>query len=274
MKFYAYFACGLLAGLAGCKNNTTTATTAESAVKPVATVNGAAIARDTYDYYVKQVTGKASADLTVAQRGEVLDGLIGAEVAAQQAAKDGLDTKGDAQAVMTINRWQTLQSALAAAYLKDRKSTEAELKAEYDTQIAAMEKAQYKAHHILVKTQAEALVALARLKKGEKFETVAKDVSTDTESAKNGGALGDFFSLSSMVKPFGEALASLKKGEVTATPVQSEFGYHIIRLDDVRENVAPPYDSVKDRIDQIVQQKKFKAYVEGLQKTATVEKTL
>jgi peptidyl-prolyl cis-trans isomerase C len=273
MKFYAILSLGLLAAVSAC-NKTSTTPVVAAPVKPVATVNGTAIARATYDYYVKQASGKASSDLTVAERDKLLDALISAEVAAQQALKDGLDKKGDLPATTDLSRWQGLQAALAESYLKDRKATEAELKGEYDTQVAAMEKAQYKAHHILVKTEAEAQAVLARLAKKEKFETVAKDLSVDTESAKNGGSLGDFFSPATMVPEFSAALAGMKKGEVSSKPVQSQFGYHLIRLDDVRQNVAPPFDGVKTQLEQLVLSKKFKSYIDELQKTAKIEKTL
>jgi peptidyl-prolyl cis-trans isomerase C len=272
MKFYAALACGLFAGLMACTPKA--ATTADAPAKPVATVNGVAISRETFDFFIKSNTGKASSELTVAQREQALDGLISAEVVSQQAVKDGLDKKGDAPSLMTLSRWQTLQGAAAEAYLKDRKPTDAELKAEYDTQVAAIPKHQYKAHHILVKTEPEAQAVLARLKKGEKFEAVAKDVSIDPSGKNTGGDLGDWFSPATMVKEFSGALAAMKKGEVSAAPVQSEFGFHVIRLDDVRESAPPPFDSVKDRLVNIVQQKKFKTYVDDLQKTAKIEKTL
>jgi peptidyl-prolyl cis-trans isomerase C len=272
MKISHIAACSTLALLAACGAKTST-TAATPAVKPVATVNGRTISRETFEYVAKNVAGKASAELTVKERDQLLDDLVRSEVIAQQAEKDGLDKKGDAEAALSLARLQLLQTASADAYMKDRKSTEAEIKAEYDAQVEALGKLQFKAHHILVKTEAEALAALARINKGEKFEAVAKAVSTDT-SKTTGGDLGDFFNAGSMVPPFAAALQTLKKGEITAKPVQSEFGFHLIRLDDTRPTVAPPYDAVKDRVDQIVQQKKFKTFGDDLLKTAKVEKSL
>jgi peptidyl-prolyl cis-trans isomerase C len=274
MNLKMTLALAALVALVGCKPaSTPVADTGAATAKPVATVNGTPISRDTYEFYIKNITGKSSADLTPEQRAEALDSLVRGEVVAQQAVKDGLDKKGDAAAGLMLSRMQLLQQAASENFLKDRKSTEAELKAEYDTQVAAMPKTQYKAHHILVKTEPEALAALARIKKGEKFEVVAKAVSIDA-SGKNGGDLGDFFSPASMVKPFADAVVALKKGETTDKPVQTDFGFHIIRLDDTRETVAPPFDSVKDRVDQVVMGKKFKAYGDDLLKNAKVEKTL
>ncbi len=274
MNLKTTFVLAALVALAGCKQaSTPAADTSASAPKPVATVNGAPISRDTYEFYIKNITGKGSSDLTPEQRNEALDNLVRGEVIAQQAVKEGLDKKGDTAAGLMLSRLQLLQQASSENFQKDRKSTEAELKAEYDTQVAAMPKTQYKAHHILVKTEPEAAAALARIKKGEKFEAVAKAVSIDA-SGKNGGDLGDFFSPASMVKPFADAVVALKKGEISDKPVKTDFGFHIIRLDDTRETVAPPYDSVKDRVDQVVLAKKFKAYGDDLLKNAKVEKTL
>jgi peptidyl-prolyl cis-trans isomerase C len=245
---------------------------ADEATKPVATVNGTVVSRDMYEYFAKNISGKASKDLTEEQRSQLLDNLVRAEIIAQQAAKDGLDKKGETAALLSLSRLQLLEQAASESYLKDRKATEAELKAEYDTQVAALPKTQYKAHHILVKTEAEAKDAIERIRKGQKFETVAKAMSLDSSGA-NGGDLGDFFAPAAMVKPFGDAVVALKKGEMTQTPVQTEFGWHVIRLDDTRETSAPPFDAVKERVEQIVQAKKFKAYGDELLKTAKVEKT-
>jgi len=135
-----------------------------------------------------------------------------------------------------------------------------------------MPKTQYHARHILVTSQEGAQKVLDELKKGAKFEDVAKKESIDS-SKEQGGDLG-WFSPSSMVKPFADAVAGLKKGETTPSPVQTQYGWHVIQLIDTRETPVPPIDSVKDRLDQYVQNKKFKAYQDELMKTAKVEKSL
>ncbi|MDE2219573.1 MAG: peptidylprolyl isomerase [Gammaproteobacteria bacterium] len=242
-----------------------------AASKPVATVNGHPLTSAQFDFFVKTVTGKPADSLTADQRAQVLDTLVRAEAVAQQAEKDGLDKQGDAPASMAMARLQILEQASMANFLKDRKPTDAELKAEYDAQVAAMPKMQYKARHILVKTKEEAEAIIAELRKGAKFEKLAAEKSLDG-SKTNGGDLG-WFSPANMVKPFADAVASLKKGETTSTPVQSEFGWHVIRLDDTRQTAPPAFDAVKDRLGQIVEAKKFKAYGDGLVKAAKVEKT-
>jgi peptidyl-prolyl cis-trans isomerase C len=264
-------AIGALVLLAACTPKGDQTAAGAAAPKPVASVNGKSLTGAQFDFFVKTVTGKPASALTMEQRGQVLDTLVRAEVVAQQAEKDGLDKQGDAPASMAMARLQILEQAAMANYLKDRKATDAELKAEYDTQVAAMPKMQYKARHILVKTREEADKIIADLKKGAKFEKLASEQSLDG-SKTNGGDLG-WFSPTNMVKPFADAVARLKKGETTSAPVQSEFGWHIIRLDDTRETAPPGFDSVKDRLGQIVEAKKFKAYGDDLMKAAKVEKT-
>jgi peptidyl-prolyl cis-trans isomerase C len=260
-----------LATLAGCKQAGTPAASKDDGSKPVASINGEVITRDTFEFAAKNLAGRPSSELTPEQRTELLDSLVSATAVAQQAAKDGLDKKGDSGAQLMLSRLQVLQQAAGENFLKDKKATDAELKAEYDTQVSQMPKYQYKAHHILVKTEDEAKAVIERIKKGEKFEAVAKAVSLDG-SKQNGGDIGDFFNAQSMVAPFANAVMALKKGEMTQTPVQTQYGYHVIRLDDTRDNTPPPFDAVKDRVDQVVKSKKFKAYSDGLVKAAKIEK--
>jgi len=260
----------LLAGLvliAGCSPKGAT----EGAGKPVATVNGTAISQDFFEFFSKTVAGKPSAELSPEQRSQVLDALVRAELSAQAAEKAGLGKSGDAAFQLEVARLQILQDALYSGYLKDHKATDAELKAEYDSQVAQMPKTQYHAHHILVATKDEADQVIAALKKGAKFETLAGQKSSDPGSKAKGGDL-DWFNGSQMVKPFTDAVAALKKGEVTAAPVQTNFGWHVIRLDDTREVAPPAFETVKDRIAQILDSKKVKAYGEELTKAAKIDK--
>jgi peptidyl-prolyl cis-trans isomerase C len=265
----------VLTALAGCKQATTDTTTAAAtpAAKPVATVNGTALNRDLYEFIAKNMAGKAASDLTVAERNELLDSLVRAEVMAQQAEKDGLNKSDDNTSRMAVARMQLLQQSLQANFLKGKTATEAETKAEYDAYVTQLPKFQYHAHHILVPTEAEAAAAIARIKKGEKFDAVAKALSKDSSNAGNGGDLG-FFNVESMDPAFGAAVVALDKGAMSAAPVKSSFGYHVIRLDDKRPNVAAPYDSIKTQLEQRVLAKKWASYGDDLVKSAKIEKTL
>jgi len=258
--------------IAGCAKTGTSGEAAKTpAAKPVATVNGQPISKAMFDYYAKNTAGKAPSELTPEQRTQLLDNLIRGEVVAQQAEKEGLDKTGDTASLLELSHLQILEQADAEQYLKDKKPTDAERQTEYDAQIAAMPKTQYHARHILLTTQDGAQKVIDQLKKGAKFEDLAKKESIDS-SKEQGGDLG-WFSPSNMVKPFADAVATLKKGEYTPSPVQTQYGWHVIELIDTRETPVPPLDSVKDRVDQLVQNKKFKAYQDELMKTAKIEKT-
>lgn len=264
---------GALLLMAACNQQGDKTAAAPAAAKPVATVNGTPLSRDLYEFFVKSGSGKGSSELTGEQRDQALDTLVRAELVAQQATKDGVDQKGDAPKQLALMRLQVLEQAAALNYLKDRKATDAETKAEYDSMVAAMPRMEYHAHHILLKSKEEADAVLASLKKGKKFEALATAQSADPGSKTNGGDLG-WFSPSGVVKEFSAALSQLKKGQTTEAPVKSEFGWHVIRLDDTRETTPPALDTIKDRLTQRVEAKKFKTYEEGLLKAAKVEKTL
>jgi peptidyl-prolyl cis-trans isomerase C len=260
--------------LTACNQATTPADTASAKPvdKPVATVNGEVIGHNMYEFYVKNTVGKPSSELTAEQRGQALDNLVRGEVIAQEAVKQGLDKSGDASSELALSRLQILQQAGALHYLDDKKPSEAEEKAEYDSQVAQMPKTEYHARHILVKTPEEAQKIIDQLKKGAKFEELAKKFSTDS-SKDQGGDLGSF-SPQTMVPQFSAAVEGLKKGEYTQTPVQTQFGYHVIQLIETREKPVPPFDQVKDRVAQILQQKKFRDYEDDLIKQAKIEKYL
>jgi peptidyl-prolyl cis-trans isomerase C len=242
------------------------------AVPPVATVDGTPITRAQYDTYLKSLLqGRPATDLTTDQKNQVLDELISMNLLAAQGVKDGLDKDPDIVARLEVLRMRMLADAESQKYLKGKEPTDEELHAEYDSAIAAMDKTEYHARHILVGSQAQAEAVIKKIKGGAKFEDVAKAESTDG-SKNNGGDLG-WFSLSRMAKPFAEAVKGLKKGEMTSAPVQTQFGWHVIKLEDTRETAAPPFEQVKQQVGNGVLQKKLKDYVETLKKTAKIEKT-
>ena len=261
-----------LALLTACSKGGPTAYTTKPADKPVATVNGTPISRAMFEYYAKNTAGKPAAELTADQRAQLLDNLVRGEIIAEEAIKEGLDKTTDTASLLTLSRLEILQQAGATHYLEDKKPTDVELKAEYDAQVAGMPKTQYHARHILVTSQDAAQKITDELKKGGKFEDLAKKDSIDS-SKEQGGELG-WFTPSNMVKPFADAVVQLKKGEVTPTPVQSQYGWHVIQLLDTRDTPVPPLDQVKDRVAQLVETKKFRAYQDELLKTAKVEKNL
>jgi len=243
-----------------------------SAEATVATVNGTPITRTVFEYYVKTTTGKNLSDLPPEARAQLLDNLIRGEVLSQQGIKDGLDKSQDVASQIVLMRVQVLGEAEAASYLKDKPPTDEQVHAEYNAQIAMIPKTQYHARHILVPSQDAAQQIIDQLKGGASFEELAKSKSTDS-TKDQGGDLG-WFAANTMVQPFATAVMALKKGETTQTPVQTPFGWHVIQLLDTRDEAPPPFDSVKQRVQQLVQQKKVRAYQEDLMKTAVVKKTL
>jgi peptidyl-prolyl cis-trans isomerase C len=247
--------------------------TAAPAPAPVATIDGTPISRMEYDIYLKSLLqGRPNTELTPEQRAQVLDELISMQLLASQAAKDTIEKDPDVAARLDVVRMRVLADSESQKYLKDKEPTDAELHAEYDTAIAAMDKTEYHARHILVPTKEQADQIIKKIKGGAKFEEVAKAQSTDGSKA-NGGDLG-WFTLTRMAKPFGDAVKTLKKGEMTQEPVQTQFGWHVIKLEDTRETAPPPFEQVKQQVNNGVIQKKLQAYVDSLKKTSKIEKTL
>jgi peptidyl-prolyl cis-trans isomerase C len=240
---------------------------------PVATVNGTPISHSFYDYYAKGLAGKNSvAELTPEQKQLALDNLVRAEVIAQEATKEGLDKDPGTAALLQLARLNVLQQAVSDVYLKDKKPTEQEARAEYETQVGLLAHQEYHVAHILVATEGFARKIIGELEKGANFSDVAKRESMDP-SKTNGGDIG-WLTPDRIMKPFADAMVALKKGEYTHKPVQTQYGWHIIRVDDIRDVTPPSFDQVHQRLDQVVQAKKFKAYTDGLMKNAQIEKKL
>jgi len=257
----------------GQQAGTPAASDAASASPAVAIVNGTPISKADFDVYVKSLLqGKPQTELTPEQKNQVLDELITMQLVSTQAVKDGLEKDPDVAARLEVLRMRVLADAESQKFLKGKEPTDAELHAEYDTAIAAMDKTEYHARHILVDSKEKAEAVIKKLKGGAKFEDVAKAESTDN-SKNNGGDLG-WFTLARMVKPFGEAVKGLKKGEITPEPVQTQFGWHVIQLEDTRDVTPPPFDQVKTQVTNGVIQKKLQAYVEELKKNAKIEKKM
>ncbi len=257
---------------AGCtKTDTAAAGASDAAVKPVAMVDGTAISQDVWNLYVKaRNNGKPAEELTPEQRTETLDELIGMYVGAQEAKKQNLTTGEDGARIELVHT-SSMTELLFKKFVDGKEPTEEELKAEYDVRIADLPKTEFHARHILVDDEAKAKDLIAQIDKGASFEKLATENSKDG-SAKEGGDLG-WFMASQMVKPFADALQQLEVGKYTATPVESDFGWHIIKLEETRAATPPPYESVKPKLGPMVQQKKFEAYLKELVKVSKVERT-
>jgi len=235
----------------------------------VAIVNGKPVPKERVDMLQAQLT-KAGRQVSPEMQGQLKDEVITREIFMQEAQKRGLDGSEDYRAQMELARQTILIRELFADYQKKNPVTDAEIKAEYDKFAAANGGKEFKARHILVEKEDEAKKILADLKKGSKFEDLAKKMSKDPGSGANGGDL-DWANPASYVPEFAEAMIKLKKGETTPAPVKSQFGWHVIRVDDIREAQLPKLDEVKPQIAQQLQQQKLAQFQESLRKAAKVE---
>jgi peptidyl-prolyl cis-trans isomerase C len=264
-------AVALLAACNKAPETATPASTGATSVPVVATVDGVDLTRGEFDIYEKNLLRNAKVQsLTPDQQSQVLDDLITMQVMAAQGVKDGLESDPDTKAQLGLLHMRVLADAESQKFVKSQTPSDADLHAEYETAISQMDKTEYHARHILVASKEQAEQISKKLKGGAKFEDVAKAQSTDTGSKNNGGDLG-WFTTSRMVKPFADAVKGLKKGELSP-PVQTQYGWHVIQLEDTRDAAPPPFDQVKPQLTDAVMRKKLQAYVETLKKQAKVEK--
>ncbi|NLG76574.1 MAG: peptidylprolyl isomerase [Xanthomonadaceae bacterium] len=255
--------------LAGCSKSE--APRAAAAGPTVATVNGKPISQSEFDLYVQTIERQSGRQLPEEQKSEVLDQYIGMHLAADAAEKQGLTKQTSVRDQLELARINVIVDAALQKYLEDNPVNDEELKPEYDKQVAAMPR-EYHARHILVDDKAAADTVTQELKAGADFAALAKKHSKDS-SSESGGDLG-WFTPDSMVKPFADAVVALKPGEITSEPVQSQFGWHVIKLEDSRASAPPPFEDVKDRVKLLVQRKKLQAYLDELRQGAKIEKNL
>jgi peptidyl-prolyl cis-trans isomerase C len=235
----------------------------------VAVVNGKAVPLSRVEALSQQVT-RSGRQVTPEMQQQIKDEVIAREIFIQEAQKQGLDTTADFKAQMELARQTILIRELFTNYQKSHAVSDEEIKAEYDKFAAANSGKEYRARHILVEKEAEAKAIIAQLKKGGKFDEIAKKSSKDPGSGAKGGDL-DWAPAGNYVAEFSTALTALTKGQMTDTPVKSQFGYHIIRLDDVRDAQLPKLEEVKPQVAQQLQQQKLAKYQDELRAKAKIE---
>ncbi len=235
----------------------------------VAIVNGKAVPKTRLDALAQQVV-KSGQALTPELQDQLRKEVIAREIFMQEAEKQGLSGSDEFRAQMELARQTLLIRALFSDYQKKNPVTDAELKAEYDKFVATNGGKEYKARHILVEKELDAKAIIASLKKGAKFEDIAKKQSKDPGSGANGGNL-DWANPSSYVAEFAAAMLKLNKGQTTEVPAKTQFGYHVIRVDDIRTAQLPPFAELKPQISQQMQQQKLDAFQQGLTEKAKVE---
>ncbi|RYF19245.1 MAG: peptidylprolyl isomerase [Comamonadaceae bacterium] len=240
-----------------------------AAAQNVAIVNGKAVPKARVDMLSQQLA-KAGRPVDPTMQSQLKDEVIAREIFMQEAQKRGLDATDDFKAQIELARQTILIRELFADYQQKNPVTDAEIKAEYDKFVSANGGKEFKARHILVENEDQAKKIIGDLKKGQKFEDIAKKQSKDAGSGANGGDL-DWATAASYVPEFAEAMVKLKKGELTQAPVKSQFGWHVIRVDDIREAQLPKLEEVRPQIAQQLQQQKLAQFQENLRKSAKVE---
>ena len=235
----------------------------------IAIVNGKPVPKSRGDALAQQLAASGR-PVTPDLEPQLKEEIIAREIFMQEAQKQGLEASPEYRAQLELARQAILIRTLFENYRKQNPVTDADVQAEYDKFAAANGGKEYKARHILVETEAEAQKIIADLKKGAKFEDIAKKQSKDPGSGANGGDL-DWANPSSFVPEFSEAMIKLKPGETTAAPVKSQFGYHVIRVDEIRSAQLPKVDEVKPQVTQQLQQQRLQKYQEDLRAKAKIE---
>jgi peptidyl-prolyl cis-trans isomerase C len=214
-----------------------------------------------FEFMVKQRTSQGQPD-SPELRAAVRDELNTRELLVREARKQGLDKNPLVKTEIDLTSQTVLVRAFMADYLKAHPIPEDQMRKEYDVIKGQIGDKEYKVRHILVEKEDEAKEIIAALQKGEKFEKLAER-SKDTGSKINGGDL-DWNAPANFVKPFADAMVALQKGKFTTTPVQSQFGWHVIQLDDIRDAKVPPYDEVKPQLAQRMQGREVEQYLKDL----------
>lgn len=236
----------------------------------VAKVNGVSIPQSRMDFFLKMLAANKQPD-TPENRNRVREELITQEILSQEAVKKGLDKNAEVSTQLDMQRQQVLASAYVQDYVKANPVTDDAMRKEYEQKIKPTIPAkEYKARHILVEKEDEAKEILALLKKGGNFEKLAADKSKDPGSKARGGDL-DWSAPSRYAKPFADALGKLKKGQTTDAAVQTDFGWHIIRLDDERSVKVPTFEEVKPKVQEMMQGQQIQKMLSDARAKAKVE---
>lgn len=260
-----------IALLAGCGKAADTAQQPAAKGPEVAVVNGKPISKSEFDLYVENVERQSKRQIAEGEQSQLLDQFISMRLASEKAQQEGIEQETKVQDQLALARLNVLVDAGLQKWLEKNPVTDEELRKEYDEQITQLPR-EYHARHILVDDQAKAEALTKQLKAGGDFAKLAQKNSKDP-SGKSGGDLG-WFTLESMVKPFSDAVAALQPGQMTEQPVQSQYGWHVIKLEESRVTSPPPFEDVKDRVKMLVQRKKLQTYLEGLRKDAKIEKKI
>ena len=235
----------------------------------IAVINGRPVPKSRADFFVKEQTKQGQPDSPELQK-MVREELINREILQQEAERKGLGSNDQVKQQLDLMKQAVLLNALREDYFTKNKPSDAELTTEYNKIKAQFGDREYRARHILVDAEDKANKLIEQLKKGAKFEELAKANSKDTGSAQNGGDL-DWSAPGNYVPEFSNAMVNLEKGKFTDKPVKSQFGYHIILLEDVRDAKVPSLEEVKPQLSQSLMAQKWKKYQNDLRDKATIK---
>lgn len=235
----------------------------------VAVVNGSPIPKARVDAMVAQLVQQGQQDSDQLRK-MVSQELINREILMQEALKEGVPSQPDVKQQVAIAQQTVVLRALIENFVKQNKPSDDEVKAQYDQLAKSAAGNEYHLHHILVDNEQQAKDLIAKIKGGANFEDLAKQFSKDPGSAKNGGDL-DWADPKSFVPEFANAAQHLQKGQMTDTPVKTQFGWHIIRVDDIRPIAPPPFEQVKAQLAQQIVQQKLQAFEEKLRAQAKIQ---
>ncbi|CAH2773883.1 MAG: Peptidyl-prolyl cis-trans isomerase (EC [uncultured Paraburkholderia sp.] len=235
----------------------------------IAVVNGTPIPKSRADALIDQLVHQGQQNTSQLQMA-VREELVNHEVLMQEALRRGLQNRPDIKAQIAVAQQTVVLRALIEDFVKKNAPTDAEVTARYNALIKDAGGKEYHLHHILVDNEQQAKDLIAKIKGGASFEELAKQYSKDPGSGKNGGDL-DWSDPKAYVPEFADAATHLQKGQMSDTPVHTQFGWHIIRVDDVRNITPPPLEQVRPQIVQQIQQEKLQAFEEGLRKNAKIQ---
>lgn len=235
----------------------------------IAVVNGTPIPKARADALIDQLVHQGQQNTPQLQTA-VREELVNREILMQEALRRGLPNRPDIKAQIAVAQQTVVLRALIEDFVKNNTPTDAEVTARYNALIKDAGGKEYHLHHILVDNEQQAKDLIAKIKGGASFEDLAKQFSKDPGSGKNGGDL-DWSDPKAYVPEFADAATHLQKGQMTDTPVHTQFGWHIIRVDDVRNITPPPLEQVRPQIVQQIQQEKLQAFEEGLRKNAKIQ---
>ena len=235
----------------------------------VATVNGTPVQESLFRFYALNGLQKTAEQLNEEERERILDDLIRLRLLADAADESGLPNERTIAAELELQRLQLIARAAATRFLEESPATEAELRALYEENLARLTTSQYNARHILLDTEDEATSVIEALDDGEDFAELARERSTGP-TGPSGGDLG-WFSADSMVEPFADAVRAMEDGSYSSEPVQTRFGWHVIMLEETRDQQPPGLEAVRDELTGAVEQQKLEAYVNSLRDTAVID---